>query len=161
MIQIHASCVAINGAGLLLRGPSGCGKSDLALRLVDGGAILVADDRVDLTHGADGTLLACAPAPLAGLLEVRGLGILPLPHLALVPVRLLVDLVPADLVERLPLPTSFPLYGVNLPRLGICPFHTSAAAALRLAMRALAAEYPLVPGDPAWATACPTTGVRQ
>lgn len=161
MIQIHASCVAIDGAGLLLRGPSGCGKSDLALRLIDGGATLVADDRVDLTHGADGALLACSPTPLAGLLEVRGLGILPLPHLGLAPIRLLVDLVPPDLVERLPLPTSLPLYGVNLPRLAICPFHASAPAALRLAMRALATDYPLVPGEPAWAAACMATGVRQ
>ncbi|MDG5496867.1 hypothetical protein [Niveispirillum sp. BGYR6] len=161
MIQIHASCVAIDGAGLLLRGPSGCGKSDLALRLLDAGAVLVADDRVDLTHGADAALLAAAPPALAGLLEVRGLGVLAVPHMSLAPIRLLVDLVPADQVQRLPLPRHAMLHGVRLPCLSLAPFHASAPAALRLAMRTLAAAGPLVPGEPAWAMACHATGVRQ
>ena len=64
------------GTVSLLRGPSGCGKSDLALRLIDRGARLVADDRVVLTV-EDGAVVAAAPPPLAGLLEVRGLGPLP------------------------------------------------------------------------------------
>ena len=46
--QIHATCIALDGRGVLLRGPSGSGKSDMALRLIDAGAELVADDRVDL-----------------------------------------------------------------------------------------------------------------
>ena len=72
--QVHGTCIAIDGAGVLLRGPSGCGKSDLALRLIDGGAVLVADDRVSLEARA-GDLVASAPDALAGLLEVRGVGI--------------------------------------------------------------------------------------
>ena len=58
--QIHGACVDLSGAGVLLRGPSGSGKSDLALRLIDGGASLVADDRVDL-EVRDGNLAAHAP----------------------------------------------------------------------------------------------------
>ena len=65
--QIHGACVEISGVGVLLRGPSGSGKSDLALRLIDGGASLVADDRVDLAV-LDGVLTARAPANLAGMI---------------------------------------------------------------------------------------------
>lgn len=78
--NIHASCVCIRLAdgtnhGVLLIGPSGAGKSDLALRLIDRGAMLVADDRVDLRFHA-GRLWASPPLCLAGKLEVRGLGII-------------------------------------------------------------------------------------
>ena len=69
-IQIHASCAARGEQGILLVGPSGAGKSDLLLRLVDAGYALVADDRVCLRAG-----WASAPPALAGLLEVRGIGI--------------------------------------------------------------------------------------
>jgi len=55
--QLHASCVSIDGKGILLLGPSGSGKSDLSLRLIDGGATLVADDRVDVS---------IFPSPLVG-----------------------------------------------------------------------------------------------
>lgn len=77
-VNIHASCVAIGGAGVLLIGPSGSGKSDLALRLIDDGARLVADDRTILTVKA-GKLVASAPASIRGLLEIRGIGIVRLP----------------------------------------------------------------------------------
>ncbi len=73
-VQVHASAVTIGDSGVLLRGPSGSGKSDLALRLIDGGARLVADDRVDIYQTRDGLMMA-PPESLAGLLEVRGLGI--------------------------------------------------------------------------------------
>ncbi len=82
-MQIHASCAAREGHGVLLIGPSGSGKSDLLLRLLDRGFALVADDRVDLDAG-----VASAPAALAGLLEVRGLGLLHLPYVTTAPVAL-------------------------------------------------------------------------
>ena len=91
-MQIHASCVELAGAGILLRGPSGSGKSDLALRLIDSGARLVADDRTDLVV-EDGRLIASSPAPIAGKLEVRGVGILALPVVARSRVGIAVDLV--------------------------------------------------------------------
>ena len=78
---LHATCVARDGAGVLLLGPPGAGKSDLALRLLARGFDLVADDQVILT----GTEAAPPPA-LAGLLEIRGLGIIRRPFVA--PVRL-------------------------------------------------------------------------
>ena len=80
---LHATCVALDGRdgplGVLLRGPSGAGKSDLALRLIDRGARLVADDQceVKVEDGAAGSRwIARAPAAIVGVLEVRGLGLM-------------------------------------------------------------------------------------
>ncbi|MDE0940637.1 MAG: HPr kinase/phosphatase C-terminal domain-containing protein, partial [Pirellulales bacterium] len=84
---VHATCVAIGEVGVLLRGPSGSGKSDLALRLIEGGAKLVADDQVVLSEVA-GSLLASAPAALRGKIEVRGCGILDIPYEKSVSMRL-------------------------------------------------------------------------
>ena len=111
---LHASCVAINEIGVLLRGPSGSGKSDLTLRLIGDGAILVADDQVQLKDVA-GSLMARAPDLLAGKLEVRGCGILVFPILESVKVHLVVDLVPRLDVHRLPKPASCQLFGFELP----------------------------------------------
>src|SRR3981189_3410655 len=89
--NIHASCVAIGARGVLLLGASGTGKSDLALRLIDEGAKLVADDRTIL-FTAKGMLHARAPASIKGLLEIRGLGIVELPVRTRVKIALVVRL---------------------------------------------------------------------
>jgi serine kinase of HPr protein (carbohydrate metabolism regulator) len=131
---VHGTCVAIGGVGILLRGPSGAGKSDLALRLIDGGARLVADDQVALTRLEQS--LVARPAPnLAGLLEVRGLGLLRLNYEPEVPLFLVVDLVTADQIERLPDPQSIRLLDCDLPLLRLEPFAAAAPAKLRLAVR--------------------------
>ncbi|MFC3228042.1 HPr kinase/phosphorylase [Marinibaculum pumilum] len=129
---LHATCIAIGEAGVLLRGPSGSGKSDLALRLIDAGAALVADDMVALA-ATDGRLRAAPPPPLAGLLEVRGIGPLRLPHRD-ADLCLAVDLVPAAEIERVPLPAELALLGCRLPLLRIDPEAASAPARLRLAV---------------------------
>ena len=90
-VNIHASCVAIVGKGVLILGASGTGKSDLTLRLIDEGASLVADDRCELFVRA-GKLCARAPASIAGLLELRGIGIIALPHAAATRVAMAVRL---------------------------------------------------------------------
>ena len=77
-VTLHASCVAIRGRGVLLTGPSGAGKSDLALRLIDRGAVLVGDDGV-VIEARDGRLHARPGPNIEGQMEVRGLGILALP----------------------------------------------------------------------------------
>jgi len=133
---VHATCVAVAGHGVLLRGPSGAGKSDLALRLIDGGAVLVADDRTLLTP-RDGRVVARAPAALAGLIEVRGIGPLPAPAVAEARVALIVDLVPAGRVERLPAPATETLVGVPVPRLALDPRAAATPAALRLLLAAV------------------------
>ena len=132
---VHASCVSLAGRGVLLQGPSGAGKSDLALRLIDGGAVLVADDRVALRRAGD-RVFAAAPPVLAGLLEARGLGILRLPHAGPTPLALIVDLDPARESERLPGARTRTLCGLALPFLTLAARHASAAAVVRAALRA-------------------------
>jgi serine kinase of HPr protein (carbohydrate metabolism regulator) len=137
----HATCIAIEGEAVLLRGASGSGKSDLALRLIDAGAALVADDQVRLRR-QDGRLIASPPAALAGLLEVRGLGIVRLPYLDEAPVALVVDLVTGGDVERLPETEAVEIAGVVLPMVHLAAFEASAPAKLRLAARERAAHTP-------------------
>jgi HPr kinase/phosphorylase len=141
---VHATCIALRTGkswrGVLLRGPSGAGKSDLALRLVEDGARLVADDQTGLIQEG-GRLVGTPPGPLADLLEVRGVGIVKLGRtqlLARVPIALLVDLVPPDRIERLPDPAHEDLLGVELPLMTLTPFEASAPAKLRLALEQIA-----------------------
>ena len=131
--QIHGTCVDVSGAGVLLRGPSGSGKSDLALRLIDGGARLVADDRVDLAL-MNGLLTASAPAALAGMIELRGMGVMRIPAIPRTVVGLIIDLVERDAVERLPEPESCRILGVETPLMRLHAMHASAAAWVRMAL---------------------------
>ena len=135
MTLIHATCVALAGTGVLLRGSPGNGKSDLALRLVDGGAVLVADDQVSLT-ARDGRLFAAPPQAIAGKIEVRGIGIVTVPHAAEAPVALAVDLVAPGAVERMPTPSHCSYLGIDLPLVALAPFEASTPAKVRLAVGA-------------------------
>lgn len=139
MVIIHASCVALDGTGLMLRGPSGAGKSDLALRLIDDGARLVADDQVCLERSGE-QLIASPPPRIAGLLEVRGLGVVRLDHMPSCPVGLVVDLTAPHEVERLPEDPWTDLAGLRLPRVKLAPFEASAVAKLRLARATLRSD---------------------
>ena len=134
--QIHGTCVELAGAGIVLRGPPGSGKSDLALRLIDGGARLVADDRVVL-EAASGSLFASAPPALAGMLEVRGIGLARVPSLDRARVAVVIDLAAASEIERLPEPATCQLLGVSLPCVRLEPFAASACAKVRLAAEAV------------------------
>jgi serine kinase of HPr protein (carbohydrate metabolism regulator) len=139
-VTVHATCVALrHGKGwraVLLRGASGAGKSDLALRLIETGARLVADDRTELSRSGR-KVMASAPARIAGLIEARGIGIVKLARDQLVKraeLVLLVDLAPAGRIERLPEPAREAVLGVDLPVVALAPFEASAPAKLRLAL---------------------------
>jgi serine kinase of HPr protein (carbohydrate metabolism regulator) len=138
-ILVHATAIAIDGRAVLLRGPSGAGKSDLALRLIDGGARLIADDQVELRRAGERVLVA-APAAIAGLMEVRGVGILQVEPLAEAALAMCVDLVPSAEIERLPEIRSEDVLGIAVPSVPLSPFEASAVAKLRFALRAF-------PGD--------------
>lgn len=133
---IHATTVAIDGVAVVLRGRPGAGKSDLALRLIDRGARLVADDQTALFRRGD-QVLASAPPAIAGQLEVRGLGIVEMAAMRDVPVGLVIDLVSAPAIERLPEPATTDLLGLALPLLQLDAGAPSAAAKVRLAVRQL------------------------
>ncbi len=137
--QVHGSAVSIDRAGVLITGESGSGKSDLALRLIDEGAELIADDRVDL-YAIDGNLLAGAPDTIAGLLEVRGVGIVELPHTNGIPVRLVIELVQPEEIERLPEPAGIEVLGLALPLVRLNPFEASAPAKMRMALKLATGE---------------------
>ena len=132
-INIHASCVAVNGHGVLLLGDSGAGKSDIALQLIDAGAQLVADDRT-LLFAKKGALYAKSPASIAGLLEIRGVGIVKLQARAQVRVRLAVRL--GDAAMRLPKPRFYRTLTCEVPEIALDPRTASAAARIRMALRA-------------------------
>lgn len=146
-MRLHASCVCLEGCGILIRGKPGSGKSDLALRLIDepgyGGsgnlarAELVADDQVEIRKSAN-TLVASAPQTLAGLLEIRGLGIVRRANLEKASLALVVDL--DATAERLPgfgeQTASF--LGVPLPILYLPSALASAPARVRAALAILA-----------------------
>lgn len=124
-MQIHASCAARDGHGVLLLGPPGSGKSDLVLRLLSRGFDLVADDRVEMADG-----YASPPGALAGLLEVRGLGIVRLDHTPRARVHLAVELVAT--ADRLPTPQTHAELGI--PLVHIDPASCSAADRVALAL---------------------------
>ena len=138
-LLVHASAVAIDGSAVLLRGPSGAGKSDLALRLIDGGARLVADDQAELRR-VGSCVLVRAPPAIAGLLEVRGIGILRLDAIGEAPLAMCVDLVPPVEVERLPEIRFEDVLGLSVPLIALSAFEPSAAAKLRFALRAFSAN---------------------
>ena len=141
-IVVHGTAVALGGRAALLRGASGSGKSDLALRalaapvssLVEASFGLVADDQVVIRATEDG-LTVSPPDRLQGLIEVRGLGIVTVPHRSEARLSLLVDLVGPHQVERLPDPwPTDVLLGVSLPVLRLAPFEVSAPLKLALAL---------------------------
>jgi serine kinase of HPr protein (carbohydrate metabolism regulator) len=140
----HAGLVALRLAGrwrgALIEGDSGAGKSDLALRCLAEGFRLVADDRVVIWASGDG-VYGRAPDSLAGRIEVRGLGVLPISALDMAEIVLQVRCVanPAH-VERLPEPRSIPLLGKAIAAFQLSPLEASAPMKLRLALEYLGAR---------------------
>jgi len=128
MTTIHASAVLVGARAVLIRGPSGSGKSRLALELIEAAAAglvrfakLIGDDRIEL-EAAAGRLIVRPAAALAGMIEVRGVGLLRLAYEPSGVVGLVVDLAAAD-AERLPDPQrrQATIHGVALPRLAVAP----------------------------------------
>jgi HPr kinase/phosphorylase len=123
MPTIHATCISWGGCGILIRGASGSGKSRLAHFLINRAPLfeikagLVGDDRIVLEK-RENALFASVPEAIAGLLEVRGLGLIRLPYLEETRLGLVIDILPEAEVSRLPAPEDLctQLEGVSLPR---------------------------------------------
>lgn len=127
---LHATVVARPYAdgwrGVMLMGPSGAGKSDLALRLIQAGFRLVADDYAHV-WASGGGLYAAAPQTIAGRIEARGLGVLPAPARIVARIRLIAHLTSAA-VERLPEPRFEAVDGVDVAVIDLDPRPASAVA---------------------------------
>ncbi|NDE90885.1 MAG: serine/threonine protein kinase [Alphaproteobacteria bacterium] len=133
-ITLHATSVVFCGRGLLLRGPSGAGKSDLALRLIDAGGTLIADDYTNV-HVHENHLIASSPDTIKGMMEVRGVGLLAMPYLIKARLDLVVDCESHERIERLPAVIHTEIHseiqGIRLRLLTLYPFESSAVAKLR------------------------------
>jgi len=130
---IHATAVDVHGAGLLILGGSGSGKSDLALRLIQDGALLVSDDQVDVTCASGGLRAAAAPH-ISGLVEARGVGILGAATKASTWLKLAVDVASAA-PDRMPFASFWRLPGAEgqgLPLVRLLAFEASTPVKLRL-----------------------------
>jgi serine kinase of HPr protein (carbohydrate metabolism regulator) len=129
---LHASCVAIQGRGVLIEGRSGEGKSDLALRLIDRGAVLVSDDQT-ICQRQDGALFACPPATIAGKIEVRGVGLVEMPYEERAPIGLLIVIL--DSPPRFPEDTrKRRIAGIDVPVLALAALEPSAPIKVELAL---------------------------
>lgn len=137
----HAGLVAQRRDGLwrgvLIEGPSGAGKSDLALRALDHGFRLVADDRVEVWADA-GRLFGRAPDTLRGLIEMRGVGVMPVAPVAFCEITLIARL---GAPERMPDAATETILGVAIPLLVSAAFESSAPAKLSRAMEAFDAAH--------------------
>jgi serine kinase of HPr protein (carbohydrate metabolism regulator) len=130
---IHASAVAIGSRAVLIGGRPGTGKSDLALRLIDRGAILISDDYCDVRR-VEGRDRAFAPATILGKIEVRGVGVVELETVQDVPVALLVDL--DHVPDRMPEPgETRMLAGIAVPVLRLSGLEPSAPLKIEAALR--------------------------
>lgn len=136
LAPIHGTALAFGQRGVLLRGPPGAGKSDLGLRLLDRNWSLVSDDYV-LPRRVGDQLLLAPPPTIAGLLEVRGVGLVRRPYRGDIALRLVVDLDGAP-PERLPRPATVQLFGLDFPCLRLDPFEASACLKLESALTGLA-----------------------
>lgn len=131
----HATAVIWRGKGLLLLGESGSGKSTLAAAVIAHGGTLIADDQVWL-RVEDGKLHAAAPAQLAGVLELAGLGLMRLTHAQHAPLHLAVRC-QTQPVERLPRAETKTLLGITLPQITLNPAATHSAERLMLWVEAV------------------------
>ena len=129
---LHATTVAIDGRAVVIEGASGAGKSDLALRLIDRGAMLISDDRSLLVR-VGAVLMARAPDRMGGRIEVRGVGLAAVPHVAEAPVALLVRL--ESEAPRVPERRRRTIAGVEIRTIVLDPRPASAAIAVEIALR--------------------------
>jgi serine kinase of HPr protein (carbohydrate metabolism regulator) len=133
-LRVHATTVAIDGRGVMIVGPSGAGKSDLALRLIDRGAVLVSDDYTECAV-RDGLVIASAPPTIAGRIEVRGVGIVDMPHAPEAALALVVAL--GEPVERMPEPYPKRVAGIDIPAIALVAFEASTPIKVEIALSRL------------------------
>ena len=128
--RIHSTSVVIDDNGVLILGDSGSGKSDLALRLIDNGATLISDDISICRKNSNNIYLYCPPE-IKGLLEVREIGIITVPFVERIRLRLVVNL-KSNNNERFPKDSSFRILGIKIPIINIEGKNSSAVAKIKV-----------------------------
>ena len=128
--RIHSTSVVIDDNGVLILGDSGSGKSDLALRLIDNGATLISDDISICRKNSDNIYLYCPPE-IKGLLEVREIGIITVPFVERIKLRLVVNL-KSNNNERFPKDSFFRILGIKIPIINIEGKNSSAVAKIKV-----------------------------
>ena len=128
--RIHSTSVVIDDNGVLILGDSGSGKSDLALRLIDNGATLISDDISICRKNSNNIYLYCPPE-IRGLLEVREIGIITVPFVERIKLRLVVNLKSIN-NERFPKDNYLKILGIKIPLINIDGKNSSAVAKIKV-----------------------------
>lgn len=133
---VHASCVSFEDKGVLILGDSGSGKSDLALRIIDAGGVLIADDYVEIRI-VNGEVYGHVPDSIKGMLEIRGVGLVNLTSVASTKIDLVLELSNREDITRLPEKSFYELNGVEVLSFNFDAFSASAIAKLRMICKML------------------------
>jgi HPr kinase/phosphorylase len=133
--NMHGTAISINGHGVLILGESGTGKTDLALRLIDRGALLICDDRVIVDSSSSIPMLRQAPN-IKGIIEVRGIGLITLDTKEYAPLRLcvLLNVVPDRLPDE---HAAHECAGFSIPKIALDAFTASAPIKLEIALKSV------------------------
>ena len=131
MNQFYATAVIYCGFGILIRGPSGSGKSDLALRLIDDGADLIADDQV-VIKAVGQELYLSPPDSLSGLIEVRGVGVIKIEYVRDIRLCLIVELDPRNEIQRIPKIKEELIKKIPVPVINMYAFESSVLAKIKI-----------------------------
>jgi HPr kinase/phosphorylase len=131
MNQFYATAVTYCGFGILIRGPSGSGKSDLALRLIDDGAGLIADDQV-VIKAVQQELYLSPPDSLSGLIEVRGVGVIKIEYVRDIRLCLIIELDPSNEIQRIPVIKEELIKNIPVPVINMYAFESSVLAKLKI-----------------------------
>ena len=143
MDLFHGTAVLYRGFGILIRGPSGSGKSDLALRLIDDGADLIADDQVIIKSVGE-ILQLSSPDKISGLIEIRGVGVVRIKYVSGVPLGLILDINPRKKLKRMPIIKKELIGSISIPVISIDAFESSAVAKIKIFMQCLGNEIKLI-----------------
>jgi HPr kinase/phosphorylase len=134
-VNLHGTAVSIAGEGVLIIGASGSGKSDLALRLIDRGAVLISDDRI-IVEACDGQPILRTAPNIAGLIEVRGIAIISMPFTTDVKLRLVIDL-DAPVLRFIDAVAIYNAVDFAIPCFALSAFEASAAIKVEYALKSV------------------------
>ena len=136
--RVHSSAIVLEDNGILIIGDSGSGKSDLALRLIDSGATLISDD-ITICEKKKNLIYLSAPLETRGLLEVREVGIITVPFVEGIILRMIVKLEAGGL-ERIPQKNNYKIFGQKIPMLTINGKNSSSVVKVKVKLNEIQDE---------------------